>query len=317
MRFRPVPAILIALLLAAGVARRDEHRRAGIGIGSIQAAEASPARTGRPGAAGSGGSLTQSGESAEIAGVPVSIWRPSGVSGAAPVIVFSHGWLGSANQSTFLTAGLAAHGYLVIAPDHRDSSGNKRPAGARVDPKSFIHPGEWNDTVFRDRRDDIFAIVKALKSDRKWSGAIDWKRFGLAGHSLGGYTVLGLAGAWPSWKLPEKVKAVLALSPFCTPYLANHTLASLHVPVMYQGGTADFGITPFVGKSGGAYDQTSSPDYFINFQGAGHLAFTDLNPRFQVAILAYSLAFFDRYVKGDAKTDLSFRLPEVRDYRSK
>ena len=32
----------------------------------------------------------------------------------------------------------------------------------------------------------------------------------LAGHSLGGYTVLALAGAWPSWKLAN-VRAVLAL----------------------------------------------------------------------------------------------------------
>ena len=43
--------------------------------------------------------------------------------------------------------------------------------------------------------------------------AFDWKRCGLVGHSLGGYTLLGLGGAWPSWRF-DGIKAVLALSPY-------------------------------------------------------------------------------------------------------
>jgi len=38
-----------------------------------------------------------------------------------------------------------------------------------------------------------------------------------------------------------------------------------------------------------------------NFDGAGHLAWTDMNKHYQEIIAAYSVAFFDRYLQG--KTD--------------
>jgi hypothetical protein len=72
---------------------------------------------------------------------------------------------------------------------------------------------------------------------------IDSRGVGLAGHSLDGYTVLALAVAWPSWKA-RCVKTVLAVSPFCAPFLAKGNTRSLDVPVMYQGGALDFGVTP-------------------------------------------------------------------------
>ena len=71
---------------------------------------------------------------------------------------------------------------------------------------------------------------------------MDWDHFGLVVHSLGGYTVLALGGGWKSWKL-SGVKAVLALSPYSAPFTVSHTLGDIHIPVMYQGGTLDAGIT--------------------------------------------------------------------------
>lgn len=40
---------------------------------------------------------------------------------------------------------------------------------------------------------------------------------GLAGHSLGGYTVLGVGGGWPSWRL-SGLKAILAMAPYALPF---------------------------------------------------------------------------------------------------
>ena len=42
-------------------------------------------------------------------------------------------------------------------------------------------------------------LLAALRDVGYLSPRIDWSRLALAGHSLGGYTVLGLAGAWPQW----------------------------------------------------------------------------------------------------------------------
>jgi len=108
--------------------------------------------------------------------------------------------------------------------------------------------------------------------------------------------VLGVGGGWKRWKDP-RVKAVLALSPYTNPFIARKTLSGIDAPVMYQGGTRDVGITPFVKKSDGAYDQTPLPKYFVEFDGAGHLAWTDLRDTYHRAIIDYSRAFLDRYLK--------------------
>jgi hypothetical protein len=68
---------------------------------------------------------------------------------------------------------------------------------------------------------------------------------------------------------------------------------------MYQGGTLDFGITPAIEKAGGAYDLSGAPKYFVEFAGVGHLAWADIGRTgTHPGIVAYSLAFLDRYVKG-------------------
>lgn len=149
-----------------------------------------------------------------------------------------------------------------------------------------------------------------------FSTRIDWSRVALAGHSLGGYTVLGLAGAWQSWKLP-KVRAVLALSPYANPYVHHGDLAGLGCPVMYQTGTLDLGIAPFLLRPGGIYDNTKPPAYLVEFQRAGHLAWTDLNLKFQTSITDYSLAFLNRHLKGDKSADPSQRNSGVADLRVK
>ncbi len=247
-----------------------------------------------------------------IAGRKVTIWKPEGAAppGGYPVILFSHGFTGCATQSLFLTSALAQAGYLVVAPNHRDAgcgTGHDGKLFATLDtarPQTpFRTPEGWSEATYRDRAADLEAILDAILKDESWQGIpIDSSRVGLAGHSLGGYTVLGLAGAWPSWRDP-RVKAVLALSPYCAPFVLKGDLAHLDVPVMYQGGTLDIGITPSVRRHGGAYDLTSAPKYFIDFAGAGHFAWTNLNRRYQTAINGYSLWFFNCYLKGVATPD--------------
>jgi len=214
---------------------------------------------------------------------------------------------------------LADDGYLVVAPDHRDGtrfgSRSRRSSTGKPIP-SFASPADWSDATFRDRADDIKSLLEAMKADTVWSKQVDWSRIALAGHSLGGYTVLGLAGAWPSWKLPG-VKAVLALSPFCSPFVEKGSLGAMSVPVMYQGGTFDFGITPFIVKGKGAFDLTSAPACYVELNGAGHFAWTDLNPAYRESICFYCTAFLDRYVKGDRSADPLLRRKDVSAIRSK
>lgn len=255
----------------------------------------------------------------QIAGRPVAIWKPSGTAprDGYPIILFSHGFTGCGTQSAFLTEGLAHAGYFVLAPNHRDAACGPGHEGKLFEKlttlrseEPFHSPNDWSEATYRDRGADLEAVLDAILKERSFQGVpIDPSRIGLAGHSLGGYTVLAMAGAWPSWK-DRRIKAVLALSPYCTPFITKGDLDHLDVPVMYQGGTRDIGITPYVRRPGGAYDLTSAPKYFIEFAGAGHFAWTNLVKSYQPVINDYALAFFDRYLKGATNSDALTRLIE-------
>jgi pimeloyl-ACP methyl ester carboxylesterase len=252
-------------------------------------------------------------ETTVLGGRTVDIWRPAG-NGAAPIIIFSHGFLGCGRQSSFLTQALADAGYFVIAPQHADSMCARNPSLPEV---PFWQPQDWSDATYRARHDDIVAIIAVLHRDPAFAGKIDWSKLGLMGHSLGGYTVLGLAGAWPSWRIPG-VKAVVALSPWCLPFLlAGGKLGDVSAPVEYQGGTGDFGITESVSLPGGCYDSTRAPAAFVEFQDAGHLAWTDLVPVDHGDMIFYARTFFDVWLRGKSAEPLRSRRAKVADLRSK
>jgi predicted dienelactone hydrolase len=254
-------------------------------------------------------------QAVELDGRAVTAWLPTEQS-RAPVLIFSHGFHGCATQSAFLMEAFADAGFVVFAPNHRDATCNGGSAHWIERPEQpFQKPDVWSDADYRDRADDITAVVAALKTDARFAARVDLDRLGLVGHSLGGYTVLGLSGAWPSWTLPG-VKAVLALSPYTNPYLAKGTLGGVVAPVMYQGGTRDFGITPSIAKAGGAYERSPAPKYFVEFDGAGHFAWTDLRDRDHAAIVAYSLAFVNHYVRSEPYYgQLTEQRPEVTTLR--
>ena len=263
------------------------------------------------------GSRPTGAERVEIAGRQVSVWRPASTStGRAPIVVFSHGFHGSSTQSATLMRALAADGYLVVAPAHKDATPGVIGRLTDRPDVSFGKPGKWSPSMYRDRGEDITAIVSAMKEDEPWSAAVEWSQVALAGHSLGGYTVLGLAGGWPEWKMPN-VKAVLALSPFAAPFVSHGTLGAVDVPVMYQSGTRDTaGIRSNARKEGGAFDMTPPPAYYVEFRGAGHFAWTDLNAKHQESIAYYSLAFLNRHVRGDRTAGVDTRRADVADLRA-
>lgn len=214
-----------------------------------------------------------------IAGRDVAIWKPAGSSpkDGFPVVVFSHGFTGCNTQSTFLMEALVQAGYFVLAPNHADARcGTARQRGWQPGklregrPRApFIKPDAWSEATYEARRADIEAVLDAVLSAKSFEGvAVDRQRVGIAGHSLGGYTALGMAGAWPSWK-DRRIGAVLALSPYASPYVAKGDLHHLDVPVMYQGGTRDLGVTPTVRRLNGAYDLSSAPKFYVEFDGAG------------------------------------------------
>jgi len=226
--------------------------------------------------------------------------------GRHPVVLFSHGFLGAADQSRFITANLARMGYVVAAVDHADAIDR----GTRIELPDVLRPGNWNDATQLDRRNDLVALLDRLQvldtdPDSFLHRRLDLSRIGAVGHSLGGYAVLGLAGARAAWREP-RIRAVAGLSPYTAPYLLPGNFGSIDIPVMLQGGSFDFGITPLLPRF---HALLRAPRYLLVLREANHLGWTDFalagrdtaealrsgNTRW---VFDYLLAFLDQHLRG-------------------
>jgi predicted dienelactone hydrolase len=239
--------------------------------------------------------------SERIGGVDVVVWRPDAASAERlPVVLFSHGLYTCATQSRYLMEAIAAAGYVVVAPNHRDATCSMTMGWglSRIPGKPSML---WTDDDYRDRADDVRAVVAAMRADARFRDA-DTDRLALVGHSLGGYTVLGLAGGWPSWTLAG-VKAVLALAPYSLPFRSSEGLRRLRAPVMYQAATYDWIFTPPLRGEGGAYDVSPQPKYYVEID-AWHLAWADVGAVRKERIIEYAVAFLDHFVKDAPEASL-------------
>lgn len=238
-------------------------------------------------------------QSLQVGRLHVVVWTPDTAGpGPWPVVVFSHGLYMCADRSRFLTRALAAAGYLVIAPNHADAHCSVLDYDLPDPSRLALKPAAiWTDSDYRDRADDIRSVIDALRDDPRFRGKADLSRLALAGHSLGGYTVLGLGGAWPKWRLPG-VKAILALAPYALPFWRTRGLRKLQAPVMYEAGMLDPVFTPPLLGWGGAFDRSPTPKYYVEIEDASHYAWIDPAGLGEDVIVAYAVAFLDRYLKG-------------------
>jgi predicted dienelactone hydrolase len=247
-------------------------------------------------------------------GLTYSAWLPKDFARHhhdVPLILFSHGFGGCAQQSRTLTQALADAGYAVLAPNHKDKGCERYTTGmaaglwkmmtGRGPDKSFGKDATWDASTEVSRHDDVETLLDFALSHAPYKSAIDPARIGLMGHSLGGYTVLGLAGGWPQWRDP-RFKAVLALAPFSTPFVDKATLGKITIPVMYIGGTRDRLIEPALVSQ--SYAMTAAPKYLVMLRGAGHFAFTELNHTYQATIAAYAIGFFDKSLRAKSVPQL-------------
>jgi predicted dienelactone hydrolase len=243
--------------------------------------------------------------------------------GKQPLLLFSHGFLGSADQTIFLMEELARHGYVVAALDHADA-GRKRKKSAPW--PNFLDAKSWDEKKYLDRRQDLGALLDHLLDLDKQKDSflyqhVNAKQIGALGHSLGGYTVLGMVGAWPSWR-DERVQAALLLSPYTMPLQLNGKPAEVKAPVMLQGGTLDFGITPFLP---GLYAKLAGPKHYLVLKNETHFGWTNLISLGKTTtdcvksgnaelITNYAVAFFDQYLKGIKATILEENNARLESY---
>jgi dienelactone hydrolase len=170
--------------------------------------------------------------------------------GPFPVVMFSHGYGGYPEQSSFLTDHLATWGFVIVAPDHRSR-----------DLKAVL------DNATGKGQNDIIDLRDALALVRKMDATagtllthkLDLTRVASLGHSAGGGAAITLAD-------DKDIRTYIGLAPAAgTPPPSK--------PGLIMQGTADKVVDPAGTLK--LYAKLKAPKRLVLIDGAGHNVFDD------------------------------------------
>jgi len=266
-----------------------------------------------------------------------------------PVLIFSHGMNGYRNQNMFQMEELASHGYIVMATDYTYEAAatvypDGRVAPNRTDP-NLTSNAEYTKHISLWTADATFVLDQVEKLNRndpagRFTGKIDIDRIGMLGHSFGGAVTLQMV------KNDPRVKAALSMDggfygspvsdkglgkPFLMMYSEetnNKVMTSYDDVAKQLGGVSREAFEAprkdYIQKSGYAL---AGGGLSLLIPGSKHASYSDLalfspllglngpDPRRDHRIVnEFSVAFFDRYLKGkDDSTlqSLAAKYPEV------
>ena len=105
--------------------------------------------------------------------------------GSFPLILLSHGTGGTSLQLGWLASYLASFGYIAAAVNHHGNNGLE-PYQAQ----GFLR--------YWERAKDLTVLLDQLLNDAVWGSKINSDHIGAAGFSLGGYTMIAVAGGTPN-----------------------------------------------------------------------------------------------------------------------
>ncbi len=116
-----------------------------------------------------------------------AVWEPIEViqkapaaPGQHPLVLMSHGLFGNARNQAWLAQALTAQGYMVAAIDHPGTS-------------SFMRDPDLRRALW-ERPRDISRTLDQILDLEGFGASVDQERIFMAGHSLGGFTAVALAG---------------------------------------------------------------------------------------------------------------------------
>lgn len=197
-----------------------------------------------------------------------------------PLIVFSHGFGASGPAYAPVLRKWAAHGYVIAAPSFPLTSGGA-PGGAN--PADYVNqPGDVS-----------FVITQMLALDGNPGsplfGNIDTQDVGVAGHSLGAITTLGVA--YNSCCQDPRIDAAVPISGTRLPFPGGSFFTGPAVPLLLVHGTDDHTVA--YGSSASSFAAADPPKFFLSLIGAPHTPFFGA---WAPVIDQTVIAFFDAYL---------------------
>ncbi len=216
---------------------------------------------------------------------------------AHPLVVLSHGYGGSWRNLNWLAGELVGQGYIVAAPDHPGTT-------------TFNRDKEQAAKLW-ERPHDLSRVIDAVTSDSALAGRVESKRIAAIGHSLGGWSVVALAGVQfdrerfekdckdnpnprtcgladelinpqgdvaaeklKTMKADPRVGAIVSLDLGLARGFTPKSLNSISVPALIFGAGVDIGDLPAKMESG--YIAANIPDkttQYIEIADAAHFSF--------------------------------------------
>jgi predicted dienelactone hydrolase len=248
--------------------------------------------------------------------------------GHFPLVVFSHGSAGNRVQFASLAEALTSRGYVVAAPDHPGDTMTD-VAENRQEPLA---------DAASDRPLDVWAVIDwMLRPDRTFGPDLDPDRVAVVGFSFGGLTAIASSVGFLKAPPDPRVKVVVGISP-ATEVMPASLVAQVHVPTLLIGGTDD-PITPIERNADRTFAELpgSPARVEVRVAQATHNSFSDLcqqaylagdgrlsvevGRRLELGALAtctppmvdpaaaqrvarwYTVAFLERYLRGDPRYD--------------
>ena len=211
--------------------------------------------------------------------------------GKFPLIILSHGYVGSRFLFTYLAENLASKGYVVVSIDHTDST--------------YKDAANFTSTLVNRSLDQLFVLneldrLSQPHSNSFLSNLVDVSNTGLIGYSMGGYGGLNTCGAGYSPEavtfyksmtggntaldertmssdaykmgIDPRIKAFVAMAPWG---MANGVwnaegLAGLKIPIFFIAGSED-DISGYEDGIKAIYEGTINSDrYLLTYINARH-----------------------------------------------
>ena len=210
--------------------------------------------------------------------------RPLRHRGGFPLVVFSHGFGANGPLYEPLLDRFVAQGYVVAAPTFPLSNG-AAPGGPRLG--DYVNqPADVSFVLGR--------VLRLARTDRGLRRTIDRHDVGIAGHSLGAITTLGLA--LNTCCHDRRVEAAVAFSGLQLPFPPGTPYAGRIPPLMLVHGDAD-GTVPYAGSTQ-IYAKAPGPKALLTLLGAPHTPF--LPPWLDPTVRSVT-DFLDGYLKHDRR----------------
>ena len=234
----------------------------------------------------------------------IDAYIPQGLSQTAPIVIISHGFGSIKENFVSIAEHLASYGFVVFVPDHVGSDLSYRQTYLQGRLSTLLSPVE-----FLNRPQEISFLIDHLEelaaNDSQWKKLLNLEQIGVMGDSLGGATVLSLAGAKLDYARitktcnqenvilnlslylqcraqylpPEnfnlgdpRIKAALAAHPLASGIFGPEGMGEIDIPLMITAGSDDL-VAPVVTEQIHPFVWVNSqPKYLVLFKPGTHFA---------------------------------------------